>query len=166
MADEQRRIPALVWEGAERPRIPPGEYTARCTGFQGPQWVREWGRWGLRLQFVLDPNEEAVSAFYSLGENPDAFKIGTRSKYFKDWVRANGGPPKHGEGMSPAVLVNPEIGYTVHVGDAVKDGEGVVKDDALVYSRIDKILAVKRPSAQEDRQAIWQAGSPFDPQSL
>jgi hypothetical protein len=52
------------------------------------------------------------------------------------------------------------------VGDAVKDGEGKVKDDALVYSRIDKIVAVKRPSAQGDTQAIWQAGSPFDPQSL
>ena len=60
------------------------------------------------------------------------------------------------------MLVNPEIGYTVHVGDAVKDSEGALKDDALVYSRIDKILAVKRPSAQEDTQASWQAGSPFD----
>lgn len=166
MADVQREIPALVWEGAERPRIPPGEYTARCTGFQGPQWVREFGRWGLRLDFVLDPEEQAVCAFYSLGENRNAFRIGPRSKYFKDWVRANGASPKPGQEMSPAVLVNPEIGYTVHVGDAAKDGEGVVKDDALVYSRIDKILAVKRPSAQEDTQANWQAGSPFDPQSL
>ena len=75
--------------------------------------------WGLRLEFVLDPNEQ-VSVFYSLGENRRR-KIGTRSKYFKDWVRANGGPPKHGQEMSPAVFVNPEIGYTVHVGDAVKD---------------------------------------------
>ncbi len=115
----------------------------------------------MRLQFTLDPDEQQVSIFYSFGENKDAPKIGTRSKYFKDWVRANGGPPKRGLEMSPAVLVNPEIGYTVRVGDAVKDSEGALKDDALVYSRIDKILAVKRPSAQEDIQAIWQAGSPF-----
>jgi hypothetical protein len=166
MADEQERIPALVWEGAERPRIPPGEYTARCTGFQGPEWIREWGRWGLRVQFTLDPDEQQVSIFYNLQENKDAPKIGTRSKYFKDWVRVNDGPPKHGQEMSAAAFVNPEIGYTVRVGDAVKDGEGKVKDDALVYSRIDKIVAVKRPSAQGDTQAIWQAGSPFDPQSL
>ena len=166
MADEQQRTPALVWERAERPRIPPGDYTARCIGYQGPQWVRAFGRWGLRLDFVLDPDDQAVSAFYSLGGNRHAFEIGTRSKYFKDWVRANGGPPKRGQEMSPAVLVNPEIAYAVHVGDAAKDSEGAVKDDALVYSRIDKILAVKRPSAQEDTQAIWQAGSPFDPQSL
>jgi len=164
MADERTSIPTLVWEGAERPRIPPGEYTARCTGYQGPEWVRAFGRWGLRLNFVLDPDDEAVSAFYSLGEDRNEFRISTRSKYFKDWVRANGGPPKRGQEMSPAVLVNPDIGYTVQVGDAVKDSEGAVKDDALVYSRIMQILAVKRPSAQEDTQAIWQAGSPFDPQ--
>jgi len=166
MASEESTMPALVWEGAERPRIPPGEYSGRCTGYQGPQWVREFGRWGLRLDFVLDPEEQAVSAFYSLGENRDAFTIGTRSKYFKDWVRANGGPPKRGQEMSPAVLVNPEIGYTVHVGNAVKDSEGAVKDDALVYSRIDKILAVKRPSSEGGMQASWQAGSSFDPRSL
>jgi hypothetical protein len=161
MANEPQNIPALVWTGAERPRIPPGEYTGRCTGFQGPQWVREFGRWGLRLDFVLDPEEQAVSAFYSLGEDRNAFKIGTRSKYFKDWARANGGPPKHGQKMNPGVLVNPEIGYTVRVGDATKDSEGKVKDDALVYSRIDRILAVKRLSVQEDMRASWQAGSPF-----
>ena len=80
---------------------PPGDYVARCTGFQGPQWVRAFGRWGLRLDFVLDPEEQAVSAFYSLGENRNAFKFGTRSKYYKDWVRANGGPPKRGQEMSP-----------------------------------------------------------------
>jgi hypothetical protein len=161
MADEQDRTPALVWEGAERPRIPPREYTARCTGFQGPQWVRAYGRWGLRLDFALDPDEQPVSAFYSFGESRDAPKIGSRSKYFKDWVRANGGPPKHGQVMSPEVFMNPEIGFTVRVSDALKDDEGKVKDDALVYSRVDSILAVKRPSAQEDTQVNWQAVSPF-----
>ncbi len=166
MADEQKNTPALVWEGAERPRIRPGEYTARCTGYQGPQWVRAFGRWGLRLDFVLEPEEQAVSLFYSLGEDRNAFRFGTRSKYFKDWVRANGGPPKRGQEMSPAVLVNPEIGYTVHVGDAVKDSEGALKDGALVYSRIDKILTVKRPSAQEGTQASREADSSFDLRSL
>lgn len=161
MTTEKQSPPALVWQGAERPRIPPGEYTARCTGFQGPEWTRAFGRWGLRLEFVLDPEEQAVSAFYSLGENRSAYKFGTRSKFYKDWVRANGGPQKHGQEMSPAVFVNPEIGYTVRVGNAVKDSEGAVKDDALVYSRIDRILEVKRPSAHADKQVIWQAGSPF-----
>ncbi len=146
MTTEKQTPPALVWQGAETPRIPPGDYTARCTGYQGPQWVRAFGRWGLRLDFVLDPEEQAVSAFYSFGEVPEAPRMSTRFKYYKDWTRANGGPPKRGQEMSPAVLVNPEIGYTVCVGDAVKDSEGAVKDDALVYSRIVKILAVKRPS--------------------
>jgi hypothetical protein len=76
-------------------------------------------------------------------------------KFYKDWVRANGGPPKHGEVMSPEVFVNPEIGFTVYVSDAVKDSENKVKDDALVYSLIDKIIEVKRLYTQEHMQLIW-----------
>lgn len=155
MADTPNNPPLLRWKGAERPRIPPDEYPARCTGFQGPQWTIAFGSWKLRLDFVLEPDEQAVSAFYAFGEDRNEPKIGTRSKYFKDWVRANGGPPKPGQLMSPEVFVNPDIGYTVHVSDAVKDSEGAVKDDALVYSRIDKILTVKRPSTQEDMQVSW-----------
>lgn len=158
MTTEKKMPPALVWNGPELPRIPPGEYTGRCTGFQGPEWVRTFGRWGLRLEFALDPDEQIVSAFYSLGEDRKTYKIGTRSKYFRDWVRANGGPPRHGQEMSPEIFLNPELGFTVHVSDTVKDGEGVAKDDALVYSRIDRILEVKRLSTQEEKQASWQAG--------
>ena len=70
-------------------------------------------------------------------------------------MRANGGPPKHGQTMSPEVFMNPELVFTVHVSDAEKDAENTVKDDALVYSRIDKILEVKRLSTQEETQASW-----------
>jgi hypothetical protein len=115
----------------------------------------------MRLQFTLDPDEQQVSIFYSFGENKDSPKIGTRSKYFKDWVRVNGGPPKHGQKMTPESFLNPDMSFTVRVSDSEKDGEGKVKDDALVYSRIDRILEVKRASTQVDMQAIWQAGSPF-----
>lgn len=163
MPSEERTTPALVWEGAERLRISSGEYTARCVGFQGPEWIRAFRRWGLRLDFVLDPDEQTLSVFYSFGEDRKAPKIGARSKYFKDWVRANGGPPKRGQAMSPSDLVNAEIAYTVCVSDSVKDEEGKMKDEALVYSRIERIVAVERPSSQAGKQAIWQAGSPFDP---
>lgn len=115
----------------------------------------------MRLQFTLDPDEQQVSIFYSFQENKDAPKIGARSKYFKDWVRVNGGPPMHGQEMKPEVFLNPDLSFTVRVSDSVKDGEGKLKDDALVYSRIDRILEVKHPSAQEGMQRIGQAGSPF-----
>jgi hypothetical protein len=115
----------------------------------------------MRLQFTLDPDDQQVSIFYNLQENKDAPKIGTRSKYFKDWVRVNGGPPKHGEKMSAEAFLKADLSFTVRVSDAVKDGEGKVKDDAMVYSRVDRILEVKRPSVQEHTRAIWQAGSPF-----
>ncbi len=148
--------PLIVWDGAERPRIPPGEYTARCTGYQGPEWVRAFGRWGLRLDFALDPDEQIVCAFYSFGEDRNAPQMSTRRKYYRDWVRANGGPPKHGQEMRPEVFMSEELAFTVHVSDAVKDAENTVKHDAEVYSRIDKMLEVKRLSTQEETQASAQ----------
>lgn len=136
--------PTLIWSGAERPRISPGVYTARCTGFQGAEWIIQFGRWGLRLEFTLDPDHERISAFYSFGENRAAPKIGTRSKYYKDWVRANGGPPQRGQDMSAALFVNPELAFTIRVSDSTRDSENAAKHAALVYSRIDTILDVKQ----------------------
>ena len=119
--------PALVWNGAERPRISPGVYTARCTGFQGPEWATQFGNWKLRLEFTLDPDEQKVSAFYTFGEDRHSPKIGTRSKYFKDWVRANGRPPQYGDDMSPDKFVDAELAFTVQVSDSAKDGDGALK---------------------------------------
>jgi hypothetical protein len=155
MTTEKQLPPAVVWQGADRPRIEPREYTARCTGFQGPEWIREFGRWGIRLEFVLDPDDHVVSAFYSLGENRDAPHIGVRSKYYRTWVLANGRPPRHGQTMNPEVIADPALSFTVHVSDAKTDGENRVKDDAMVYSRIDKILTVTRTSTEADTRVSW-----------
>lgn len=146
MENDQGRTGELVWHGAELPLIPSGEYTARCIGFQGPDWVRGFGRWGLRLEFELDPDNHRVSAFCSFGENPDAPKIGQKSKYYRWWVMANGGMPRRGEGMSPSVIADPSLAFTVHVSDAKTDGNNQLKDSAFIYSRIDKIVSVKRIS--------------------
>ncbi|MGA7830596.1 MAG: hypothetical protein WCA21_06530 [Terracidiphilus sp.] len=158
MTTEKQKPPAIVWEGGDRPRIVPGQYTARCTGFQGPEWVRTFGRWGFRLEFALDPDEEIVSAFYSFGEDRNAPKMSTRYKYYSDWVRANGGPPLNSQEMSPEIFLNTDLSFIVHVSDATTDGENRVKDKTLVYSRIDRILEVKRLSTQEGRQPSTQAG--------
>ena len=155
MATEKQVPPALVWQGADRPRIAPGEYTARCTGFQGPEWTRQFGNWKMRLEFALDRDEETVSAFYTLGEDRSTPKIGNKSKYRRDWVRANGGPPQCGQIMSPEIFMNGELTFTVHVSDAKTDSENRLKDKAEFYSRIDRILEVKRLSTQAD---TWESG--------
>lgn len=152
MANEKQTPPALVWQGADRPRVPPGEYTARCTRFQGPEWVRAFGRWGMRLEFVLDPDEQAVSAFFSLGENPHKPHFGVRSKYYRTWVMANGGPPRRGENMPPEVIADPSLGFTVQVSDCTTDEENRLKQDAFVYSRVDEILNVTRASGHAGMQ--------------
>jgi hypothetical protein len=160
---EPEAPPALIWEGSERPRLQSREYTATCSGFQGPQWIKQFGRWGLRLDFVLDPDGETVSAFYSFGEDRDKPRIGPRSKYFKDWVRANGAPPKPGHPMSAQVFLDLELWYVVHVSDAAKDSEGALKDESLVYSRVDNILEVKRSSRQAEKQV---SRFPFKPSGI
>lgn len=160
MSNDKKVPPTLVWQGADRVRIPPGEYTARCTGFQGPEWIRAFGRWGLRLEFVLDPDEHIVSAFCSLGENPKSFHIGVRSKYYRTWVLANGGPPRRGETMAPEVIADPELGFTVLVSDCTKDDENRLKHDAFVYSRVDKILSATRASGEARKQPRLESFKP------
>ena len=112
---------------------------------------------------MLDPDEHRVSAFFSLGESRDAPTFGVRSKYYRTWVLANGGPPRQGQTTNPDVIADPSLAFTVNVSDATTDGENQVKDDALVYSRIDKIIRVKRPSGPADMHANIEAAkySPF-----
>ena len=161
MTTNGKQAPSLVWHGADRPRIEPGTYIGRCTGFQGPEWVRQFSSWKLRLEFVLDPDDHRVSEFYSFGTKRDSPHVGVRSKYYRTWVLANGGPPQRGQPMPPELITDPTLIFTVEVSDATTDGENRVKEDALVYSRVKKILRVERTSNQEDTQVSWQAGSPF-----
>jgi hypothetical protein len=135
--------PSMAWHGAERPQITPGEYSARCTGFQGPMLVRQFGVWKVRLEFVLDPDDHLVSCFFALGQDKKNLHIGQRSKYWKAWVRANGSPPRQGQDMSPGVFVNESLVYTVKVSNATKDGKNPVEEKALAYSRIDDILSIR-----------------------
>lgn len=142
-----------VWQGAERMRIPAGEYTARCVNSQGPMWVRQFGRWGLRLEFLIDPDEYALSCFFALGENKRTPYIGARSKYYKAWVLANGGPPYKGQAMTPEVFLDPALSFTVRVGDSTKDTENNMKEDALIYSRIDTVLKAQRIDGTSGKQS-------------
>ena|SRR5450631_1124681 len=41
--------PSLMWEGADLPRVAPGDYQAACVAWQGPELVRAYRRWSIRL---------------------------------------------------------------------------------------------------------------------
>ncbi len=145
MAKERKDGPSLMWQGVDLPRVPPGSYQAVCIDWQGPEWVRAYRRWSLRLEFSLISGEGSVSAFFNLGNNPERWDIGRRSRFYAAWSQANGETPRKGQQMSLEAFTDPSLIYTVRVDDVVKDGKDEAKPDALIYSRVTEILKIERP---------------------
>lgn len=138
------RCEGLVWEGVELPRVAPGNYRAACVRWQGPEFVRAFQRWSVRLEFSLLDDGTLVSAFYNLGSDPARPRVGRRSRYYAAWSQANGEPPRKGQKITPEAFAEPGLLYTLQVADAVKDEAQKRKPDALVYSRVVNILRVER----------------------
>jgi hypothetical protein len=145
MASEPKESPSLTWDGPDLPRVSPGDYQAVCIGWQGPQWVRAFRRWSLRLEFSLLDDGTPVSAFFNLGSDPEKPHIGRRTRYYTVWCLANGEAPRKGQQMTPEILTEAGLVYSVRVGECLKDGKDEDKPDALVYSRVTEILKIERP---------------------
>ena len=94
------------------------------------------------LEFSLLDDGTLVSTFLNFGDQPRLPKQGSR--FFKEWSLANGGPPRKGQEMCFDAFTDPELIYTVRVADSVKDSEGNLKNDALIYSRVEEILKAER----------------------
>lgn len=136
--------PPLVWQGAEYPRLDPGIQLVRAVSYQGPEWVRRYNRWSLRIEFALVATPGSVSAFFNMGSNPEGPHIGRQSRYWRVWTLANGGPPLRGQSMSPDVFLDDQF-FRVSIADATQDSNGKTKADAEVYSRITEFHSVERP---------------------
>ena len=135
----------LVWQGNTYARVQPGIYQAACTGWQGPEWVFNFRRWSLRLNFTLLDGETEISAFLNLGNDPKRKSFGRRSKYYKAWCQANGDTPRKGQRLAFSAFTEPGLLYTVRIADAAKDEHQEDKPDVLVYSKVTDILWVERP---------------------
>ena len=144
MQARQQGGPSLTWDGVELPRVQPGNYDAVCIGWQGPEWVRSFHRWSLRLEFRLLAEDVSVSAFFNLGANQQKPHIGRRSRFFAAWCMANGEMPRRGQQMALEAFTEPGLIYVVRVEDAIKDGKDALKPEALIYSRVTEILGVER----------------------
>jgi hypothetical protein len=136
--------PSLTWQGADLPRVSPGDYQAVCVGWQGPEWVRAFRRWSLRVEFSLLTEETPVSAFFNLGSDPEEPHIGRQSRFFAAWCMANGETPRKGQEMALSTFTEAGLFYLVRVADCLKDGKDADKPDALVYSRVTEILKIER----------------------
>ena len=145
MASEGIGSPSLTWQGADLPRIPPGDYQAVCIGWQGPEWVRAFRRWSLRLEFCLLTDSTLISGFYNLGSDAQKPHIGRRSRFYAVWSLANGEAPRKGQQMALEAFTDPALLYLVRVADATKDGKDEAKPEALIYSRVTEILKIERP---------------------
>jgi hypothetical protein len=138
------RETSLVWKGPEYPILSPGIYTVGGIKTQGPEWVRSFHRWSLRVEFGLVAEPVSVSAFFNFGSSPMAPKVGRQSRYYKAWVLANGGHPMKGQQMSPDVFLEGQF-FEVEIADCNRDDEGKPKADAEVYSRVIRVIAATRP---------------------
>jgi len=146
MASSTKDSPALMWQGADLPRVSPGDYQAVCVGWQGPEWCLAFRRWSLRLEFSLVTDETLISAFYNMGSNAERpLPPGRRSRFYAAWSLANGEAPRKGQRMALDVFTEAGLLYLVRVADCLKDGKDAAKPEALIYSRVTEILRIERP---------------------
>jgi len=129
-----------VWTGPEYSRIPPGKYTASAVRIVGPEFVARWQRSSIGIAFR--PHSE-VDAEVILFRNLGTGEVKRGSLYYRDWTRANGGPPTKDQVMDPAVFFEGQI-YEIEVADSTKDCDGDAVSDAEVYSRVKRIISVQR----------------------
>ena len=145
--DRSRRSkggPILTWQGADLPRVQPGNYQAVCVGWQGPESYIAYRRWSLRLEFSLLDGGTLVSCFFNFGGKSRPCLQGRQSKFYEAWTLANGELPRKGQDMPLETFSDPSLIYVVCVEDCGANSKQGTKLDALIYSRVTKILKVDR----------------------
>lgn len=95
----------------------------RVVELQGPEYVRAFQRWSLRIGCagVAEPAE--LSLFVNLAGDKNAPGVpGRQSKFYKHWKMANGEPPKKGQPMNWDVFMDKY--FTAQVERVTKDAKG------------------------------------------
>src|SRR5438067_1786822 len=76
-----------IWDKEQYPRISAGRHLVRVVGFQGPEWVRSFSRWSLRLECMVVDEGVSLSIFFNFAGTPAKMAIpGRQSKYHQSWV--------------------------------------------------------------------------------
>ena len=129
-------IPPLpVSERDDYPRVDCGRRMVRAHKIQGPEWVRAFSRWSLRIEFHLMDESGTVSLFVNLGNCREKPIVGgRRSKFYRYWTMAIGGPPRKHEVMNYNIFM--DKCFWARIEDCSKDSEGRPKLDEEKYSRI------------------------------
>ena len=144
MASRSSDSPILTWQGADLPRVSPGDYQAVCVAWQGPEWCIAFRRWSLRLEFSLLDCGTLVSCFFNFGDKSRPCIQGRLAKFYRAWSLANGELPRKGQDMALETFTDPSLIYLVRVEDCTADSKQGTKLDPLIYSRATKILKIER----------------------
>jgi len=105
-------------EWADYARVLPGEYLAHC-GYAAHYRDLPYGRWVALLRFTLFATNGVdviarVPIWLSLGEGKKP-RAARRGRFFQEWMRANGGPPRRGDRLPLRVFTGRVA--RVEVGD-------------------------------------------------
>ena len=97
--------PAVNW--ADYVRVEPGDYDAYC---KNAHWYRDpdFDRWTCFFRFRVF-GEGLLSPLGTIpmwlnGGDREKPQAGRRARYFREWVKANGGPPPRNDRLSPRVF--------------------------------------------------------------
>jgi hypothetical protein len=132
-----------VWDGKEYQRHDQGERLIQVCEIQGPEWVRRYSRWSIRLGCSLTDEPGEVSYFMNMGNNRKSPRVGRHSNYYKAWTLTNGGPPRKGEGMDPAIFLGKF--FRARIEDCGKDSNDKDKINEEVYSHITELRELVSP---------------------
>jgi len=120
--------------GEGRPRIEPGQYIAHCfkaniINYKGAKKYMIWFR-------LCGGKYDGLELFLPC---PDTKGKGViRTKYYENWVIANGSRPKKGQQMAKSIFKNKE--FRISVGDTKRKFEnGELKPESLQYSIVKEI---------------------------
>ena len=128
-----------VWDGPEYRVYPSGIYDVRVNDLQGPQWLKNYQRWSLRVECNFLTEKGDVSGFLNLGGDPERpGRPGRQSNFFKVWCMANGGPPRRGQTMDWNDLLGKF--FRVRIETAAKNGKGQSLSPAERYSKVVEFL--------------------------
>lgn len=132
-----------VWEGREYQRHDEGERLVLVCEIHGPEWVRRYSRWSIRIGCCLTDEAGEVSYFMNMGNHRDGPRVGRQSNYYRAWTLANAGPPRKGEKMDPKIFLGKF--FRARIEDCRRNSKDEDKLQGEVYSHITELMELVSP---------------------
>jgi hypothetical protein len=141
---EKSQRPAVIWEGIDYPHLEPGLREVYVAEIQGPEWVRSYRRWSIRIECCTVDEPGTVSAFFNLGkEKSPSLGRSRQSKIYKFVTMALGRAPEVHERIEFEAFIGKH--FFVRIEDCHLNSRGEKKLDGEVYSHITEFVRLVTP---------------------